>query len=187
MAALLDPQHELFAVHYASGACSAGEAARLAGFAKSRGYNSGARLMKRPEVAARVAELQEHTVAIVKADKERHPDPSSKYVARPWVIFKTVKLEQLARESSNLNVSYSCLRLLAQMGGHLEPQTPKGPTTLTQNNFNTMTPKQLRDMLAETVKDLPAAQRQQLLQSADVSDVIDITAADAVDVDSLLG
>jgi hypothetical protein len=184
MAALLDPKHEQFAIHLASGNCNQSEAARLAGFAVNSSYNTGARLAKRPEIIARIGELREaeetYRTKVVKT-------PVDKFTGRHWIVQKTVTLQHIARQSSQLSVSYNCLRLLAQIGGLLEPKQPKGPTTLTQNNFNTMTPKQLRDMLAETVKDLPAAQRQQLLQSADVSDVIDITAADAVDVDSLLG
>jgi hypothetical protein len=156
---LADPQHEAFAVHVSSGNCSYTEAAKLAGYASANAHNTGSRLAKRSEIAARISELVDLSPTKELSESQKAKHPIEKFTSKHWVVHKTVTLQQLARTDKQYAVALNCLRLLAQLGQLDENKGQSSPKSLTQINLQTMTPKQASDALREMMGEIPPAER----------------------------
>jgi hypothetical protein len=166
MPQLTESRHESFAIHRAGGA-SLTEAAKRAGF-KTGTANYGSRLVRRPEIAARISEIQTEANTVHLDGKE---DVSGKFIAKAFVITETISIHELAKRENQYAVSLNCLRLLAQLGGHLSDGTGRNSSNapnLTQVNIHTMTAKALGEYLRGQVQSLPAADRKGLENVIDV-------------------
>ena len=177
MRANMDEKRELFAQHYASGRITRSEAARRAGYAPSDAANAGSRLAREPGIIARLEELRRDP----NAQKPDDPiNPTIHFTSKPYIVGETISVHTFALKAKEFSVCVNCLRLLAQLGGHLSDGTGRNSSNapnLTQVNISTMTAKELGEYLRDQVKSMPAADRKQLENVIDV----DCEPVDALD------
>tara|TARA_R110000868_G_scaffold288698_4_gene548981 strand:+ start:62 stop:652 length:591 start_codon:yes stop_codon:yes gene_type:complete len=177
MPALTHPKYEAYAIHRAGG-CSKTEAAKRAGFSVKGAPNEGSRLERRPEIAARVSELSQLP------ENKANGEPGSaleKFIGLPSVISEVVGIHKDARAGGQLSVALACQQYLGKLGRLTPDANPNpSPRMLTQNNFLTMTAKDLNAYLRDQVKALPAIERKA------VEDIIDIESLADESIDELL-
>jgi hypothetical protein len=179
MPALTHPKYEAYAIHRAGG-CSKTEAAKRAGFAPDSAHNEGCRVGKRPEVAARVAELSQLP------ENQSRDEPGSaleKFIALPSVISEVVSIHRAAKDAKQYATALACQQYLGKLGRLTPDANPNpSPRTITQINFSTMTAKDLGEYLRDQVKSLPAPERKTL------EHVIDVEVVSSLDesIDDLL-
>jgi len=187
---LSDARREWFCMHMAGGTNQT-NAAKRAGYPVPGSANTASRLMKEPSIRARIDEIKANAGVLTTVNSEGETtvnigETSQKYITKPFVITKTVETLDLARRAGEHSVSVNCLRLLAQLGGHLSDGTGRNssnaPKHLTQINLHTMTAKDLGDYLRDQVQGLPAPERKA------VESIIDVEAVSSDDesIDDLL-
>jgi len=164
MPQLADPRWETFAQHRAHGK-SMSEAARAADY-KAAG-NQGHRLAKRPDVAARIAELEQAYASQVGTN------PGAKFKSEVWVTVELASIHKRAKQKGQLAVCVSALTLLARIGRLIDSSPGARPATLNQFNIN-MSAKEMNAVLRGNLATVPAEERAALALEA--GDVIDLEA-----------
>lgn len=135
MPVLRNARFERFAQEISKG-LSQTKAAKEAGYSVSRSAAQGSIIAKRPEIIARVAELN--------ARVERHIEAAVS-VSKSWVIQELARLAKVAEGANQLSVARSCIR---DIGEHLQMFVNKtdhtfhwdgDPSTLTDDQLEKLT------------------------------------------------
>jgi len=165
---LSDPKREAFAQHRAIGK-SQSEAARLADYATGNPGNTGMRLSREPQVAARVQELRQGST------EPAASDPASVHTSKLSVVTNIVSIHRLAKASKEYAIALQCQRTLAQIGGLLGDGT--GTRVSNTVNITGMTPAEMNLALRQSLGSLPIADRKQIAgEEPAIGEVIDVEA-----------
>jgi len=114
-AALLNPRHEAFCQHFVLLA-NASYAAIDAGYARPSARNQGYRLMRRPAIRARIAEIRRSLARAYCLDAE-------------VLLGKLEAVYQRANERHNFHAAARCVELQARIAGHVSSPKETGSAT----------------------------------------------------------
>jgi hypothetical protein len=169
-----DAMHEKFAQARAVGNNQTASA-KMAGCLPAVAANQGCRMERRPEIQARISELQENAKGPASDVVVLAPgttEAGMEVVPRSWIISNSVKVVNLALEWGELANAIKALDLLARLEGHIVKESHNVRESVNLN-ISTMGHRELAQTLKRAIAELPAADRARLLLEApDMQDLL---------------